>query len=188
MRIVSGKHKGRPIKAPPTQATRPTSDRARESLFNIISHAAWAPPLTDARIIDLFAGSGALGLEALSRGAAFCVFVETAAAARSAIRENIAGLGLHDATQIHRRSAVALGTKPINLEAPFSMAFLDPPYHKNLVPPALTALQAGGWLTPAALIIAETSIEEALEIPDWACLATRDVGAAKFWFLQAETR
>jgi hypothetical protein len=88
MRIVSGALKGRSLAAPPGQGTRPTSDRARQAVFNILEHAAWAPPLAGARVIDLFAGSGALGFEALSRGAAFCLFVETDAAARGVIRDN----------------------------------------------------------------------------------------------------
>jgi 16S rRNA (guanine(966)-N(2))-methyltransferase RsmD len=102
MRIVSGALKGRNLVAPPGQGTRPTSDRARQAVFNILEHAAWAPPLAGARVIDLFAGSGALGFEALSRGAAFCLFVETEAAARGAIRDNAEAFALFGRTRIHR--------------------------------------------------------------------------------------
>src|SRR6056297_766854 len=161
MRIVAGQFKGRPIQAPKTDATRPTSDRARESLFNILAHADWAPDLDGARVIDLFAGSGALGLEALSRGAQFCVFIETAHAARGAIRNNIEALGLFGVTRLQRRNATALGDLPAGLGGQFEIAFLDPPYNKDLVAPGLNALHLGGWLSEGALIIAETAAEEA---------------------------
>lgn len=185
MRIVSGQFKGRSIVAPKTDATRPTSDRARESLFNILAHAAWAPDLDGARIMDLFAGSGALGFEALSRGASFCLFVETAHDARGAIRQNIETLGLFGVTRIHRRSATQLGEKPAGLGAPFSIAFLDPPYRKDLIVPCLQALRSGKWLTDNALICAETAVDEELTLEDWDLVSERDSGAAKFWFLKA---
>ena len=183
MRIVAGQFKGRPIKAPKTDATRPTSDRARESLFNILAHADWAPDLDGARVIDLFAGSGALGLEAISRGAAFCLFVETAHAARGAIRENVDTLQLFGATRIHRRSATDLGDLPAGLGAPFEFAFMDPPYWKGLIEPCLNALASGGWLAPGALIIAETAEDEVLDLEGWTILADRKIGAAQMWFL-----
>lgn len=183
MRIVSGQYKGRPIQAPKTDATRPTSDRARESLFNILAHADWAPDLQDARVIDLFAGSGALGFEALSRGAAYCLFVETAPAARGAIRSNIEALGLFGVTRIHRRSAVALGDKPSGVGAGFELAFIDPPYNKGLVSPCLQALREGEWLAENALAVVETAADEALDVPDWTLLSERNIGAAKIWFL-----
>ena len=128
MRIISGKLKGRSLTAPKGQNTRPTSDRAREAIFNVLEHADWAPPLDGARVIDLFAGSGGLGLEAISRGADFALFVETDNAARGAIRQNIEDFQLFGCTRIHRRSATALGPRPSNLGAPFDLAFLDPPY------------------------------------------------------------
>ena len=111
MRIVGGQFRGRALVAPEGKATRPTSDRAREALFNILAHAAWAPDLDGARVIDLFAGSGALGFEAISRGGAFCLFVETDDAARGAIRENAEALGLFGRTRVHRRSAIDLGRR-----------------------------------------------------------------------------
>ena len=184
MRIVAGQFKGRPIQAPKSDATRPTSDRARESLFNILAHADWAPELDGARVIDLFAGSGALGLEALSRGAEFCLFVETAHAARGAIRQNIEALGLFGTTRIHRRSATELGERPAGIGAPFDVVFIDPPYKKGLVAPCLQALKTGDWLSDRALAVVETAADEALELDSWSCVSERSIGAAKLWFLQ----
>ena len=112
MRIVSGRLKGRALAAPEGQGTRPTSDRARQAIFNILEHAAWAAPLDGARVIDLYAGTGALGFEAISRGAAFCLFVETDDGARGAIRENAESFGLFGCTRVHRRSATDLGVRP----------------------------------------------------------------------------
>lgn len=183
MRIVAGQFKGRPIQAPKTDATRPTSDRARESLFNVLAHADWAPDLDGARVMDLFAGSGALGLEALSRGASFCLFVETAHAARGAIRQNIEQLGLFGVTRLHRRSATQLGPKPAGVGERFDLAFLDPPYDKGLVPTCLTALIEGDWLSETALLVAETAAHENLPAGPWSELDIRTIGAAKFWFL-----
>ena len=132
MRIVSGQFRGKAIAAPPGEATRPTSDRARQAVFNILEHAAWAPELHGARVIDVFAGSGALGLEALSRGASFCLFVETDDAARGAIRENIDAMHLFGVTRVHRRDATDLGPRPASAGEPFNIVFLDPPYAKGL--------------------------------------------------------
>jgi 16S rRNA (guanine966-N2)-methyltransferase len=159
MRIVGGRFSGRRIVAPKGADTRPTADRTREALFNILAHRGDFS-FEGARVIDLFAGSGALGLEALSRGAAWCLFVETDAAARGAIRDNIEALGLFGCARIHRRSATALGPKPAGVGAPFTLAFLDPPYGKGLAPPALEALKAGGWLAPGALVTVEQGKDE----------------------------
>lgn len=183
MRIIAGTHKGRNLNAPKGMGTRPTSDRTRESLFNVIAHADWAPAIEGARVIDLFAGSGALGLEAMSRGAAFCLFVETDAAARGAIRDNIEALGLFGATRLHRRSATDLGPKPAGVGAPFTLAFLDPPYHKGLVQPALDCLAGGGWLAEDALVVAETGADEMLMFPGWTLIDAREYGAARVSFL-----
>ncbi|MEM9055216.1 MAG: 16S rRNA (guanine(966)-N(2))-methyltransferase RsmD [Pseudomonadota bacterium] len=184
MRIVAGQFKGRAIQAPKRDATRPTSDRARESVFNILAHADWAPSLTGARVIDLFAGSGALGFEALSRGASFCLFVETAPAARGAIRNNIEALGLFGTTRIHRRSATDLGQKSAGTGEGFDFAFIDPPYHKGLIAPCLKALKEGDWLLDKALIVAETAADETLTSRDWEVISERTIGAAKVWFLK----
>jgi 16S rRNA (guanine966-N2)-methyltransferase len=186
MRIVGGKFRGRAIRAPEGRGTRPTSDRARESIFNVLAHAAWAPNLEGARVIDAFAGSGALGMEAISRGAAFCLFVETESAARGCIRDNIETFQLFGITRIHRRSAIDLGPKPAGLGQPFDLVFLDPPYAYNLVPPALDQLVSGAWITPGALAVAETgSDEDAPVAPSWELLDERLYGAARVSFLRA---
>src|SRR5689334_12745724 len=112
MRIVSGRFRGKAIATPPGLNTRPTGDRARQAVFNILEHAAWSRPLDGARVMDVFAGSGALGFEAISRGAAFCLFVETDEAARGAIRDNMEAFGLFGAARVHRRDATDLGVRP----------------------------------------------------------------------------
>lgn len=184
MRIVGGEFKGRSIAAPPGRDTRPTSDRARESLFNVLAHAAWSPGLAGRRVLDLFAGSGALGLEAMSRGAAFALFVETDAAARGAIRDNIEALGLFGSTRIHRRDATDLGAKPAGLGEPFDLVFLDPPYGKGLGERALARLRDGGWITADALIVLEVGADETPQTAAFECLDERDYGAAKLLFLK----
>src|SRR3954469_22865481 len=152
MRIVGGRLRGWSLAGPRWPAIRPTSDRRRESLFNILVHA-YGDPVTDARVLDLFAGTGALGVEALSRGAAFALFVDDGAAARALLRENVAALGLGGATRVFRRDATKLGAAhPIE---PFSLVFLDPPYGKGLAEKALVSAHAGGWLAPDALIVVE---------------------------------
>jgi len=178
MRIVAGQFKGRPLKAPDGRGTRPTSDRARESLFNVLAHADWAPSLLGARVIDLFAGSGALGFEAISRGAAFCLFVETDHAARGAIRANVDALQLFGKTRIHRRSATDLGPKPAGVGGPFNLAFLDPPYHKGLIEPCLANLVEGGWLSDDAIAVVETASDETPTLTGWETLDERESGAA----------
>lgn len=160
MRIIGGKFRGRPIIAPKGDVARPTADRTREALFNILSHREDFS-FEGARVIDLFAGSGALGLEAMSRGAEWCLFVETDAGARGAIRDNIEALGLFGQARLHRRSAASLGAKPAGVGAPFTLAFLDPPYRKNLAPPAMETLKSGGWLAEGALVVVEQAKDEA---------------------------
>lgn len=185
MRIIGGTLKGRTLRAPDGQGTRPTSDRARESLFNILAHADWAPALEGARVIDAFAGSGSLGFEALSRGAAFCLFVETEAAARGCIRDNVEAFQLFGNTRIHRRSATDLGPKPAGVGAPFNLVFLDPPYRMGLVTPALDQLASGHWLAPDALVVAETGSDEPeLVAPGWDVIDSRVYGAARVSFLR----
>jgi 16S rRNA (guanine966-N2)-methyltransferase len=189
MRIVSGLYRGRPLIAPPGLATRPTSDRAREAMFNVLQHAAWSPGLEGARVIDLFAGSGALGLEALSRGAAFCLFVETDAVARGAIRDNTETLGargeLFGRTRIHRRDATDLGPRPGGDGQPFDLAFLDPPYARGLGEAALAELARGGWLAPDAVVLFERGADEPDPVtPDFEALDARTYGAARVHFLK----
>ncbi len=184
MRIVGGTHKGRAITAPAGRDTRPTGDRAREAVFNVLAHAEWSPGLQGRRVLDLFAGSGALGLEAMSRGASFALFVETEAAARGAIRDNIEALGLFGTTRIHRRDATDLGPKPAGLGDPFDLVFLDPPYGKGLGERALAALGDGGWITPDAIIVFEVGAGETPVTPAFHTLDERTYGAAKVLFLR----
>lgn len=184
MRIVGGTHKGRAIAAPAGRDTRPTGDRAREAVFNVLAHADWSPGIEGRRVIDLFAGSGALGLEAMSRGASFALFVETDAAARGAIRDNIEALGLFGTTRIHRRDAADLGVKPAGLGDPFDLVFLDPPYHKGLGERALTGLRKGGWISDDALIVLECASDETPAIAGFTTLDERAYGAAKVLFLK----
>ncbi|MGE3868160.1 MAG: 16S rRNA (guanine(966)-N(2))-methyltransferase RsmD [Pseudorhodoplanes sp.] len=152
MRIVGGRHRGRALVAPQSQAIRPTSDRLRETLFNILAHA-YGDPLAGARVLDLFSGTGALGLEALSRGAKFVLFVDEGAEARALIRQNVETLGAAGATRIFRRDATRLGD--VHPHAPFTLAFLDPPYGKGLAELSLASARDGGWLTADALVVVE---------------------------------
>ncbi|RAK59169.1 16S rRNA (guanine(966)-N(2))-methyltransferase RsmD [Phenylobacterium hankyongense] len=189
MRIVSGDFRGKTLVAPQGQATRPTSDRARQAIFNILEHAAWSNGVRDARVIDLFAGSGALGFEALSRGAAFCLFVETDEAARGAIRENVDGLspngGLFGRTRVHRRDATDLGVRPGADGPAFDLAFLDPPYAKGLGEASLAKLAAGGWLAPGAIVVFERGVDEAaFAVERFEELDARDYGAARVHFMR----
>ncbi|MFG1269169.1 16S rRNA (guanine(966)-N(2))-methyltransferase RsmD [Xanthobacter sp. DSM 14520] len=152
MRIVGGRLKGRALKGPSSSATRPTSDRLRESLFNMLAHA-YGDPCDGARVLDLFAGTGALGIEALSRGARFTLFVEEAAEARGLIRDNVEALGLTGVTKVFRRDATRLGD--MGPGEPHDLVFCDPPYGKGLAEQALTSAVAGGWLAPDALVVVE---------------------------------
>jgi 16S rRNA (guanine966-N2)-methyltransferase len=163
MRIVGGRLGGRILAGPKSQAIRPTSDRLRESLFNILAHGH-GDPVTGARVLDLFAGSGALGLEAMSRGARFALFIDDGAEARALLRQNVVALGLGGVTRIFRRDATKLGAAhPVE---PFSLAFLDPPYRRGLAERALGSLAAGGWLTPDALVVVEEAADAGFQTPD----------------------
>lgn len=185
MRIVAGSLKGRAIVAPEGQGTRPTSDRARQAVFNVLEHAGWGQPLDGARVIDLYAGSGALGFEAISRGASFCLFVETDDGARGAIRENAEAFGLFGRTRVHRRSATDLGVRPGSAGEAFDIAFLDPPYRQGLGEQTLARLAEGGWLKPGALIVFERGSDEPeIETPGYERLDARDYGAARVLFLR----
>ena len=154
MRIVGGRLRGRALNAPKSQTIRPTADRLRESLFNILMHA-YGDPITGKRVLDLFAGTGALGLEAMSRGAAFALLVDDGAEARALIRGNVESLGLGGVTKIFRRDATKLGAAHPN--EPFSLSFLDPPYGQGLAEKAVLSARDGGWLNPDALIVVEES-------------------------------
>jgi len=184
MRIVAGAHKGRQIAAPKGRTTRPTSDRAREAIFNKLAHAPWSAGLEGRRVIDLFAGSGALGFEAMSRGAEFCLFVETDSGARGAIRDNVEAFQLFGNTRIHRRSATDLGPKPAGVGQPFTLAFLDPPYHQGLVAPCLQNLLTGQWLAEEAIAVVETDAKEDFEHEGWEVLDERSAGKARLTILR----
>jgi 16S rRNA (guanine966-N2)-methyltransferase len=162
MRVVGGSLRGRPLAAPKSHLIRPTADRLRESLFNILVHA-YDNPIAGARVLDLFAGTGALGIEALSRGAAFALFVDDGAEARALLRENVATFGLGGTSRIFRRDATKLG--PAHPVEPFALAFLDPPYGKGLAEQALASARAGGWLVPEALIVVEEAKKSAFAAP-----------------------
>jgi 16S rRNA (guanine966-N2)-methyltransferase len=163
MRIVGGRLRGRALAAPKSQGIRPTADRLRESLFNILMHA-YGDPVTGARVLDLFAGTGALGLEALSRGAAFALFVDDGAEARALLRQNVEALSLAAVARIFRRDATKLG--PAHPLEPFSLVFLDPPYGKGLAEKALASARDGGWLTDEALIMVEEAVDAVFKAPE----------------------
>jgi 16S rRNA (guanine966-N2)-methyltransferase len=184
MRIVGGRLRGRTLEAPKSQAIRPTADRLRESLFNILMHA-YGDPLTGARVLDLFAGTGALGAEALSRGASFVLFVDQGAEARALIRANVEALGLGGVSKVYRRDATGLG--PVSPLEPFSVAFLDPPYGKGLAERALASARGGGWLTPGALVVIEEEVEARFAPPEgYRELERRAYDDTEFVFLRAE--
>jgi 16S rRNA (guanine966-N2)-methyltransferase len=152
MRVVGGRLKGRNLASPSSQHIRPTADRLRESLFNILIHS-YGDPISGARVLDLFAGTGALGIEAISRGAAFALFVDNGAEARALLRNNVEALGLGGVTKVYRRDAANLG--PAHPIEPFSLVFLDPPYRMRLADKALVSLRDGGWLRTGALAVVE---------------------------------
>ena len=181
MRIVGGRLRGRPLAGPRTNAIRPTSDRLRESLFNILFHAH-ALPAAETRVLDLFAGTGALGLEAISRGAPYALFVDNSVEGRGAIRQNIESLGLTGATRILRRNADELG--PAGTIQPFDLVFCDPPYGKGLGEAALQSAAAGGWLNPGALCVLEERNGGAeLVLPKgFAVLDRREAGDSQLLF------
>src|SRR5205823_4537516 len=153
MRIVGGKLGGRSLAAPSGRDTRPTSDKVREAIFNILTHGIEGFSIEDARVLDLFAGTGALGLEALSRGARFCQFVDDAAEARGLIRHNADALGVIGKCKIWRRDATRLGWAAP--QPPFDLVFADPPYNKGIGEKALVSLVSGGWLAPGAIVVLE---------------------------------
>jgi 16S rRNA (guanine966-N2)-methyltransferase len=186
MRVVGGRLKGRNIASPASNAIRPTQDRLRESLFNILVHA-YANPIDGARVLDLFAGTGALGIEAVSRGAKFVLFVDNGAEARALLRNNVEALGLGGVTKVYRRDATNLG--PAHPMEPFSLVFLDPPYGKGLADTALTSLREGGWLVPDALVVVEEATAAAFAAPDgYDELERRAYDDTEFMFLRPSSR
>jgi 16S rRNA (guanine966-N2)-methyltransferase len=181
MRIVGGRLRGRTLIGPKSQTIRPTADRLRESLFNILVHG-YGDPTAGARVLDVFAGTGALGLEAMSRGAAFALFVDNSAEARGLIRANIDALGLGGVTRIFRRDATRLGkAHPVE---PFALVFVDPPYGKGLAEAALTSARDGGWLLPDALIVVEEETGAFKTPPGFVELERRVYDDTEFIFLR----
>ncbi len=164
MRIVGGRFRGRAIASPEHEGVRPTSDRVRESVFNILLHGIEDFAIEGVRVIDLFAGTGALGLEALSRGAAYALFVEEGAESRGLIRQNVEAFGLTGVTRLFRRDATDLG--PASPMQPFGLAFLDPPYGKGLGERALVSLASGKWLVPGAVVVWEERATSTLAWPE----------------------
>ena len=163
MRIIAGHLKGRTLATPSSQLVRPTSDRLREALFNVLVHA-YDDVMIGARVLDLFAGTGALGIEALSRGAAHALFVDDSTEGRGLLRENIERLGLGGVTKVFRRDATKMG--PCHPHAPFSLVFCDPPYRKGLGEKALQSAFQGGWFLPGALIVLEEAADVEIVLPD----------------------
>ena len=181
MRIVGGQYRGRPLAAPEDDHTRPTSDRVREAVFNILAHGIPGSTVAGARVLDLFAGTGALGLEAMSRGAAFCLFVEEDAGARALIRRNVEALGLTGTTKIFRRDATQLG--PAGRTGGFALVFLDPPYGKGLAEKALASAAVGGWLDDAAIAVIEEQKGVTIALPSgFAALEQRTWGDTQVLF------
>jgi 16S rRNA (guanine966-N2)-methyltransferase len=182
VRIVGGEWRGRTLAAPKSQAIRPTSDRLRESLFNVLAHG-YDDKAAGARVLDLFAGTGALGLEAMSRGAAFALFVDEGVEARGLIRQNIEMLGLTGRTRLFRRDATKLG--PAGTVAPFDLVFADPPYGRALGEPALASSVAGGWLAPGALVVLEESADAVIEpVAGLEPLERREAGDTQLLFFR----
>ncbi|MDB5648706.1 MAG: methyltransferase [Hyphomicrobiales bacterium] len=163
MRIVGGRFKGRGLTSPSSAVVRPTSDRLRESIFNILAHA-YDDVLEGARVLDLFAGTGALGLEALSRGGVYGLFVDDSSEGRALLRANIETLGLAGVTRIFRSDATKLG--PMPPQAPFTLAFIDPPYGRDLAGRALTGLHKGGWLSEGAVCVVEEEAQADVLLPE----------------------
>jgi len=184
MRIVTGKLRGRNIATPSGKETRPTSDQTRESIFNILAHADWAPPLEGAIVADIFAGSGALGLEAISRGAEFCLFVETEPKARGAIRENVDKMGLFGCTRLHRHNATKLKIAPGNLRGPFTHIFMDPPYNKCLWKPVLSRLKEYDLIAENGVIILEESKDAEIDPRGFEILADKLWGPSRVLFFK----
>jgi 16S rRNA (guanine966-N2)-methyltransferase len=180
VRIVGGRFRGHALVGPRSDAIRPTSDRLRETIFNVLAHA-YGDPVEGARVLDLFAGTGAMGLEALSRGAAFTLFVDEGAQARGIIRANVEALGVGGATRLFRRDATRMGGAAPN--APFSLVFCDPPYGRDLATRALRSCAEGGWLTPGALVVVEEAQGAEIALPEgFAEVERRDYGETKVVF------
>jgi 16S rRNA (guanine966-N2)-methyltransferase len=183
VRIVGGRFRGRPLTGPRTMAVRPTSDRLRETLFNVLAHA-YEDPVEGARVLDLFAGTGALGLEALSRGASSVLFVDDSTEGRGLVRANVDALGVAGITKVFRRDATRLGA--VHPNQPFTLVFCDPPYGRDLATAALASAAKGGWFAPGALVVVEEAAGAALTLPAGLTpLEERDYGDTRVVFARA---
>jgi len=185
MRITGGTFRGRLLASPADMRVRPTSDRTRQAIFNMLQHKDFGIgfALEGAAVADLFAGTGALGIEALSHGARWCLLVDDNADSRALQRQNVETLNLTGATRIWRRDATDLGPVSPAAGGPFNLVFLDPPYRKGLIPRALASLKDGGWLADRALLVAETEALEPLETPDFTLIEDRNYGETRVRFL-----
>ncbi len=183
MRVIGGRLKGRGLKSPAAPAIRPTSDRLRETIFNILAHS-YGDPLDGAAVLDLFAGTGAMAIEALSRGARSALLVDKSAAACALVKTNVESLGLGAAARILRRDARKLGLALA--QERYSLAFLDPPYGKGLAPQALIALRDGSWLDKEALLVVEEQAQADIPLPEgFALIETRLYGDTQVAFVRA---
>lgn len=184
MRIVGGKHRGRPLKVPKGRDVRPTSDRARESIFNILDNGIGGIDLDGAIVLDVYAGSGAMALEALSRGAAFATMIDNSPPALATAKNNIATLGEWRNVRQLKLDASHLAPPPRVVKAPVTIAFIDPPYEQELLLPTLLGLNNKGWITEGTLLVIELGSKEEFEIPPkYKTLDDRKYGAARVLFL-----
>lgn len=186
MRIVGGQQRGRPLSSPKGTDTRPTSDRARQAIFNILEHAAWrtGDPIANAEVLDVFAGTGAMGLEAMSRGAHHCVFVENDAAAARVCQQNIDALNYRASASLLKLDATKPPPRPSYMP-PRTLVFLDPPYGHDMGAQSLEALASKGWLSPGAICVMEMAKKRPEKIPQgFTAHNTRDYGVARVAFLE----
>lgn len=189
MRIIAGKHKGRPLAVPRSRGLRPTADRVREAVFNILGHGLEWSGLDGASVLDLFAGTGAYGLEALSRGAALATFVDLEPAALLAIRRNAAAMGEARAIALLKLDATRLPPPPRIAGAPCAAAFLDPPYESGLAVPALQAVGGCGWVDAGGIAVVEVGAREPFNPPPaWEIADERPYGAARVVFVRLNAR
>src|ERR1700749_3808883 len=190
MRITGGIFRGRVLVSPQDSRVRPTSDRTRQAIFNMLVHKDFGIgfALEGAAVLDLFAGTGALGIEALSHGARWCLLVDDSADSRALQRETVEALGRTGATRSGRRAPTDLGPTGPSAGGPFDLVFLDPPYRKEMIPKALHSLKDGGWLLPKALLVVETDAKEPLDAPGYDLLDERDYGETRVRFLTTASR
>ncbi len=187
MRIIAGKHRGQRLHVPSGAQVRPTADRVREALFNILAHHPDVPELLDAVVLDVFAGTGAYGLEALSRGAALAVFVDRDPLALKGVRRNAVALNEDESVVVLRLDAARLPAPPRTAEVPAVLAFLDAPYGSGIAIPALKGLRSRGWIAPGAVCVVEVASREYFEPPPgYTSLDERTCGAARVVLLQLD--